>query len=73
MNQKTQIVKYLRGTGRSLTNQQALHKFGVRNLSARMSEIRQMGLRVRTHKTKSGDISYAVSARDLDGSRRLCV
>lgn len=73
INQKTKIVRYLRGTGRTLTNQEALYKFDVKNLSARMSEIRQMGLRVRTRKTKSGDTAYAISARDLNGSRKNTV
>jgi Helix-turn-helix domain len=64
------LYNYLRGTGRSLTARQAENTFGIRNLSARMSEFRSAGLRVRTNeKTQDGRTKYAVSSRDVFGSR----
>jgi hypothetical protein len=68
-SQREFLVSYLRGTGRELTQPQAESLFGIRNLRARISEIRNMGLRVRTRATATGRIAYAVSARDVNGSR----
>lgn len=64
------LYEHLRGTGRSLTARQASEIYGIKNLSARMSELRGLGLRVRTkEKTQDGRTKYAVSARDYFGSR----
>ena len=60
---------YLRGTGRSLTAAQARANYGIKNLSARMSELRNAGLKVTTVTTASGKTAYRVSARDVTGSR----
>ena len=68
-SQREFLVNYLRGTGRELTQPQAESLFGIRNLRARISEIRNLGLRVRTRATNSGRIAYSVSARDVNGSR----
>ena len=69
--QNQKLESFLRGTGRTLTAAEAQARFGIQNLSARMSELRQFGLTVRNAGTtvKSGKIKYAVSARDFIGSR----
>ena len=59
---------YLRGTGKTLTEKQALSLFNIKNLRARMSELRQLGLRVRTENTTDGRAKYSVSRRDVDGN-----
>ena len=59
---------YLRGTGRTLTARQANSQFGIRNLRARISELRQAGLNVRVEKTRDGFNKYSVSRRDRWGS-----
>jgi len=63
------LVKYLRGTGRTITAAQARANYGIKNLSARMSELRNAGLKVTTVTTASGKTAYRVSARDVTGSR----
>lgn len=68
-SQREFLVNYLRGTGRELTQPQAESLFGIKNLRARISEMRNMGLRVRTRATTTGRIAYSVSARDINGSR----
>jgi hypothetical protein len=59
--QNSFLLKYLRGTGRTLTVVQAKSRFNIGNLRARMSEIRQAGLRVRTEKTRDGRNKYSIS------------
>jgi len=59
---------YLRGTGRTLTARQAKSQFGIGNLRARMSELRQAGLNVRVEKTRDGLNKYSISRRDVRGS-----
>lgn len=69
LSQKEFLVEYLRGTNREISSAQADRLFGIRNLRARMTDLRQMGLRVRTRTNSTGRTSYAVSARDINGSR----
>lgn len=57
------LLAYLRGTSRALSAPQAQALFGVKNLRARMSELRQSGYRVRTAKNKSGKTTYSISRR----------
>jgi hypothetical protein len=59
----------LRGTGRSLSAAQATALYGIQNIRARMTELRQAGLMVRTSKNTEGRTAYAVSARNVVGSR----
>ena len=73
VSQNTFLVSYLRGTGRELSSAQANARFGIRNLRARMSELRDLGLRIRTRTKSTGRTSYAVSARDVFGSRARVV
>ena len=68
-NQKTFLENYLRGTGKTLTAADAAARFGIQQLSARMSEFRAAGLNVRVDQSSKGTARYAVSARDVNGSR----
>jgi len=63
------LETYLRGTGKTLTAADAKARFGIKNLPARMSEFRDAGLVVRTEAATTGKTRYAVSARDVYGSR----
>jgi hypothetical protein len=58
------LVSYLRGTNRALTENQARSLFGIQNLRARMSELRDEGYRVRRQPTATtGKSAYAISRR----------
>jgi hypothetical protein len=57
------LVSHLRGTGRTLSEAQARSLYGIKNLRARMSELRKAGYRVRTDVNASGKTVYAVSRR----------
>jgi hypothetical protein len=65
MTQNEQVLTYLRGTGRELSAAQAKTRFGIKNLSARMSDLREGGFRVRTRTNSTGKTAYAVSRRRL--------
>ncbi len=56
---------HLRGTGRTITTNEAYDLFGIENLSARMSDLRDLGLVVNLVDTGT----YSVSSRDINGSR----
>jgi hypothetical protein len=68
-SQKVFLENYLRGTGKSLTAADAKARFGIEQLPARMSEFRDAGLVVRVDTASTGKARYAVSARDVNGSR----
>jgi len=68
VSQKQFLYDHLRGTGKTLTPKKAAKKYGIKQLPARMSELRLLGLQVRTKKEKN-ETSYAISARDIYGSR----
>jgi hypothetical protein len=68
-DQKTFLETYLRGTGKTLTAADANARFGIKNLPARMSELRAAGLNVKTDLATTGKTRYAVTARDVAGSR----
>ena len=68
-NQKAFLESYLRGTGKSLTAADANARFGITQLPARMSELREAGLVVKTAKATTGKTKYSVTARDINGSR----
>jgi len=64
------LETYLRGTDQTLTAAQASAKFGIENLSARVSELRDLGLNVQTIPTKTtGCVAYRMSRRDVSGSQ----
>ena len=68
-NQTAFLETYLRGTGKTITAADAAARFGIQNLTARMSDLRAAGLNVRVDQSSKGTARYAVSARDLNGSR----
>jgi hypothetical protein len=68
-NQKAFLETYLRGTGRTLSNAQAVANYGIMQLPARMSELRSAGLVVKTTTNTAGNTAYKVVARDVSGSR----
>ena len=68
-SQNAFLENYLRGTGRTLTAADARARFGISNLRARVSELRNAGLVVRTEESTTGRARYRVSARDITGSR----
>ena len=57
------LVSYLRGTGRGISAPQAKSLFGIKNLRARMSDLRQIGYKVRTATNTEGNTTYFVSRR----------
>jgi hypothetical protein len=64
------LETYLRGTNKSLTEAQAKSLFGIKNLSARLSELRAMGLNVSRVPTKTtGKSAYKISRRDMAGNQ----
>jgi hypothetical protein len=63
------LEQHLRGTGRTMTARQAEATYGIRNLRARMTEMRNAGLKVNTEVNTMGLTAYSVSARDVTGSR----
>lgn len=65
--QKKFLEQYLRGTGREMSAAQAEATFDIKNLRARVSELRAEGLRIRTGKNSSGKTTYSISRRDVDG------
>jgi hypothetical protein len=65
--QLTFLEQHLRGTGRSMSAAQAAATYGIKNLSARMSDMRAAGLNVRKHTNTAGRTMYSVSRRDLAG------
>ena len=67
--QKEFLENHLRGTGREMSSAQARSTYGIQNLRARMTELRQAGLRVRKNKNTEGRTAYAVSRRDLFGDQ----
>ena len=70
LTQNQILEKFLRGTGRTLTEDQARARFGIQNLRARISELRVAGLDVRTAETKTtGKTKYSIPARNKHGSR----
>lgn len=68
-NQTAFLEKYLRGTGRTLSEAQARANYGISNLSARISELRKAGLKVLAAPNTTGKVAYSVSARSVTGSR----
>ncbi len=68
--QNTFLESHLRGTGRSLTAKQAESTYGIKNLSARVSELRESGLNISLVPTQTtGCSAYRISRRDMSGSQ----
>lgn len=57
------LISYLRGTNRSISAPQARALFGIQNLRARMTDLRQAGYKVRKDMNTEGNTTYFVSRR----------
>ena len=68
VSQKQFLYDYLRGTGRTITPTTAKDTYGIQQLPARMSELKSLGLKVKTKKVND-ETAYSISARDIFGSR----
>lgn len=68
-NQKAFLETYLRGTGRTLSKAQAVSNYGIAQLPARIFEMKQAGLVVKTVTNTTGNTAYKIVARDVTGSR----
>ena len=53
MSQNERLIQYL-STGRTITSAQARSRFGVRNLRARVNDLRNDGFCVYTNRTSTG-------------------
>jgi hypothetical protein len=68
---KTQVeslVSFLRGKSRGISAPQAQALFGVKNLRARISDLRQLGYRIRKSINTEGRTVYFVSRRMIGQS-----
>lgn len=63
------LEKHLRGTNVSMSAAQARETYGIRNLRARVTELRQVGLNIRKGVNTKGRTTYAVSRRDVFGDQ----
>jgi hypothetical protein len=63
------LEKHLRGTNRAMSSAQAAETYGILNLRARMTDLRQIGLVVRKSTNTKGRTAYAVSRRDVFGDQ----
>ena len=68
-NQTAFLESYLRGNGRTITAADAKARFGIKNLTARVSELRDAGLNVKAEPATTGKLRYSMTARDIFGSR----
>lgn len=69
MTQNEFLQEYLRGTGRELTVAQARSQFGIKNLRARVHELRRAGLNVLSRKNYRNAGAFRMTSRDQFGSR----
>lgn len=65
--QKTFLEQHLRGTSRGLSSAQAKETYGIKNLRAVISSMRQSGLRVYKQRNTNGRTAYSISRRDMAG------
>lgn len=59
MTQNERILRYL-STGRTLNASQARTRFGVRNLRARVNDLRNDGVCVYTNRNVDGTVEYRI-------------
>ena len=64
------LHNYLRGKNRSITAQHAYSRFGIKNLRARITELRNLGLKVTSDVTRDGRAKYSIAAKTVTGSRK---
>lgn len=67
--QKQFLEEYLRGTNRTLSSRQAAATYGIKNLRARICEMRKAGLRIYNTQNTEGRTAYQVSRRTVDGTQ----
>lgn len=67
--QKSFLESHLRGTGRAMSAAQASETYGIKNLRARIHDLRQSGLRVSKQLNTAGRYAYTISRRDVAGSQ----
>lgn len=63
------LEQHLRGTGRAISARQAEATYGIKNIRARMTELRSAGLKVNRTTNTEGRSAYSISSRDVTGSR----
>jgi hypothetical protein len=63
------LEQHLRGTGRAISARQAEATYGIKNIRARMTELRSAGLKVNRTVNTEGRSAYSISSRDVTGSR----
>lgn len=63
------LEQHLRGTGRAMSAKQADATYGIKNIRARMTELRGAGLKVNRATNTEGRTAYSISSRDVTGSR----
>ena len=63
------LEQHLRGTGRAISAAQADATYGIKNIRARMTELRSAGLKVNRATNTEGRTAYSISSRDVTGSR----
>ena len=69
LTQNEFLVTHLRGTQRELTVAQANALYGIKNLRARVCELRKAGLMVKSRKNYRNAASYRIVSRLQNGSR----
>jgi hypothetical protein len=69
LTQNQFLEQHLRGTGKEITVAQARSQYGIKNLRARISEMRAAGLNVQSRKNYRYAAAYRLPVRDLTGSR----
>lgn len=62
-SQYEKVLSYLKGKKRTLTRSQAMQRFKIKNLSARISEIRQSGYKVKKIRNRAGKTAYSIVSR----------
>lgn len=67
ISQPAFIEQHLRGTGRTMSSAQAKATYGIKNLRAVISTLRNDGLNVRKQYNTAGRTTYAISRRDVFG------
>ena len=69
--QKTFVESHLRGTGAAMSSAQARETYGIKNLRAVVSTMRQAGLTVRKQLNTRGRTAYSISRRDAAGCQSM--
>jgi hypothetical protein len=67
--QKSFLEGHLRGTERRISQAQAEAIYGIKNLRARICEMRDAGLVIYTETNSEGRGAYRMPSRDMFGSR----